>query len=150
MKPIVLYSSKSGNTRKIADEIASELSCESLKITQDASSSLIDLNNYNLIFLGTGIRFGNPNEDLVSYLKKVDLKNSLLFAVFVTWGGAGQTDKAVFAKLKNMLEAKNQRVMDDYFKCYGGRKFSLLRTGHPNSEDAQAAKKWARTLANNI
>ena len=95
MKPIVLYSTKSGNTKKIADEIALELSCELLRITQTNSKPIADLNNYDLLFIGTGIHFGNPNEDMVRYLKTVNLKEPKLFAIFLTWGGAGKTDQEV-------------------------------------------------------
>ena len=74
MKLIVLYSTRSGNTKKIADEIASELNCESLMINQTNLTPSINLNNYDLIFIGTGIHFGNPNEDMMHYLKTTDLK----------------------------------------------------------------------------
>ena len=37
MKSIVLYSSKGGNTGKIAGEIASEMGCESVRVTGSGS-----------------------------------------------------------------------------------------------------------------
>ena len=49
MKTIVLYSSKGGNTQKVADEIASELKCESIGITNDKLNSSVDLNKYDSI-----------------------------------------------------------------------------------------------------
>jgi len=150
MKPIVLYSTKSGNTKKIADEIALELSCELLRITQTNSKPIADLNNYDLLFIGTGIHFENPNEDMVRYLKTVNLKEPKLFAIFLTWGGAGKTDREVIAKLKNILESKGQKVIDDHYRCYGGRQFSLLRRGHANGEDAKAAKDWAKKIVSGI
>jgi menaquinone-dependent protoporphyrinogen IX oxidase len=75
VKPIVLYATRGGNTGKIADEIAQELSCESLKVTQTDLTSSVDLDSYDLIFVGTGIQYGNPNEDLINYLKTISLKN---------------------------------------------------------------------------
>ena len=150
MKPLVLYSSRSGNTRKIADEIASELHCESMRIAQTNSISNLDLNNYDLIFIGTGIRAGNPNEDLLRYLKTVDVKESKSFAIFLTWGGAGKTDQAVIGRLKGILESKGQKVIEDYYTCYGGWQFAFLRRGHPNNEDAKAARDWAKKIVENI
>ena len=144
MKLIVLYSTKSGNTKKIADEIASELNCEAVRIPQINEMPTIDVNNYDLIFIGTGIHFGNPNEDMVRYLKTTHLKEHKSFAVFVTWGGAGKTDQEVIAKLKTILELKDQKLIEDYYKCYGGRQFSLLRRGHPNDEDSKAARDGRR------
>jgi menaquinone-dependent protoporphyrinogen IX oxidase len=127
MQPIILYASKSGNTGKIAEEIAQELNCESLRVTQVGLASSVDLDNYDLIFIGTGIHFGNPDEDLVGYLKTVSLKKPKVFAFFVTWGGAGKTNQDVIAKLKTILESKGQRVIEECFICYGG--WNFLRRG---------------------
>jgi flavodoxin len=144
MKLIVLYSTMSGNTKKIADEIASELDCETVRIPHINEKPTIDVNNYDLIFIGTGIHFGNPNEDLIGYLKTVSLREPKVFAVFLTWGGAGKTDREVIAKLKMILETKGQRVIEDCYICYGG--WNFLRRGHPNGEDAKAARKWAKKI----
>jgi flavodoxin len=144
MKPIILYASRGGNTGKIAEEIAQELNCESLKVTQVGLASSFDLDSHDLIFVGTGIHYGNPNENLVSYLKQLSLKNPKVFALFVTWGGAGKTNQDSIAKLKMILEFKGQRVIEDYFVCYGGWNF-LIR-GHPNLEDSKAARNWAKKI----
>ena len=143
MKSIVLYATKGGNTKKIADAIAAELNCESTKISKDISS--IDLSNYHLIFIGTGIHFGNPNEDLTQFLKSLELKEPKQFAVFLTWGDAGKTDQETITRLKSVLEAKGQKLNADVFKCYGGRQFTFLKRGHPNEADAKAAREWAWT-----
>src|SRR3990170_4397783 len=109
-----------------------------------------DLNDFDLVFIGTGIHFGNPNEDMVRCLKTTDLKGSRSFALFITWGGAGKTDQLVIAKLRMILESKGQKVIEDYFVCYGGRQFSLLRRGHPDDEDAKAARKWGQRIVNSL
>ena len=150
MKSVVLFSSKSGNSGKIADAIASELSCHAVKIDSNSSASTVDLKDYELVFVGTGIYAGTPNKDLENCLKTANLGGPKLFAIFVTWGGAGNTCQAVTAKLRGILEAKGQKVIEDTFCCYGGWKYALLRRGHPNSEDTQAAKKWAKNLVSNL
>ena len=150
MRPVVLYSTKSGNTQKIADEIALELNCESLRITKTYPAPTVDLNNYDLIFIGTGIHFGNPNEDMVAYLNMVTLKEPKTFALFLTWGGAGKTNRIVIAKLKTMLESKNQIIVEDFHSCYGGWKRSFLKKGHPNTEDLKAARIWAQNIVKTI
>jgi flavodoxin len=67
MKPLVLYASKSGNTQKIADAIASELNCKANRIDEKTGSSGIDLNDADLVFVGTGIYAGTPNADMDRY-----------------------------------------------------------------------------------
>jgi flavodoxin len=144
LKAIVIYSSKGGNTRKVAEEIASELSCELARIDHNNSTSIEDLNSYDLVFVGTGIYFGTLNPDMEKYLKTINSKVTKRFAFFVTWGGAGKTDQAVINKLKTILKNKGQKVIEECFTCYGGRRFALSKRGHPNNEDIKAAKQWAK------
>jgi flavodoxin len=148
MKAIVLYSTKNGNTGKIADSIASELNCESIRVSQSGLGHPADLDRCDLIFVGTGVHFGNPNEDLMGYLKTVCLDKPKVFALFVTWGGAGKTVQDVVAKLRTVLEEKGQRLIEDNYICYGG--WNFLRRGHPNNQDAQAARDWAKKIAKSL
>ena len=144
MKAIVLFSTKGGNTQKVADEIASELNCESLRISKDTPIPTIDVKNYDLILIGTGIHGGNPYEDMVAYLRTIELKEQKTFCIFITWGGALRTNQVVFSKLKMILETKNQTVLEDFFSCYGGWK--ILRRGRPNTKDFKAARIWAKKI----
>jgi menaquinone-dependent protoporphyrinogen IX oxidase len=82
-KPIILYSSKN---EKVANEITQELNCGSLRVTPSGLASSVDLDSYDLIFVGTSIHFGNPNEDLVSYLKTISLKENLMFRALCNLG----------------------------------------------------------------
>jgi flavodoxin len=144
VRTIVLYSSKGGNTGKVADAIASELKCESIKITRTNLPGIVNLNGYDLIFVGTGIHYGNPNEDLIAYLKTINLETTKWFSFFITWGGAGKTNQDVVTKLKTLLESKGQKIIENSYFCYGG--WNFLRRGHPNAEEIKAAKNWAKKI----
>jgi hypothetical protein len=39
-------------------------------------------------------------------------------------------------------------VIEDSYVCFGGWYF--LRRGHPNNQDAQAARDWAKKIVKNI
>jgi flavodoxin len=84
VKPIVIYASKSGNTEKIAREIASELNCRCEKIDKNFDSTVIDLDNFDLVFLGTGNYSAKPNVELLNYLTEMNLNNSRKFVLFIT------------------------------------------------------------------
>ena len=148
MKAIVLYSTKSGNTQKVAEEIASELNCESMRITKSNPTPNVDLSKYDLIVIGTGIHAGNPYDDIEAYLKGISLKNQNTFAFFLTWGGAGKTNQIVMAKIKAILESKNQIFVNDFYSCYG--KWRFLKRGHPNSEELKASRVWIQKIVKNI
>ncbi len=145
MKPTVLYASRSGNTKKIAEEIAQELNCKAIDVTEKGVADSADIDDSDLILIGTGIRYGHANEALLVYLKAVDFKAPKIFALFVTWGGAGKTSKDAMAQVKSALVLKG-RVLDDCFLCFGG--WNFLRRGHPNQADGKAAREWAKKTLN--
>jgi flavodoxin len=146
VKTVILYASKSGNTKKISDAIASELNCQAIEISDHCKVSADFLNGFELVFVGTGIYAGNPNPQMERFLKNADLGAAKLFAVFVTWGGAGNTCQLVAEKICKLLELKRQKVVGKTFCCYGGWKYALLRRGHPDLKDMVDARKWARNL----
>ncbi len=155
MKPIVLYSSKSGNTEKVAGEIASELNCPCIRITKDFDSSTINLNEFDVVFVGTGNYGAKPSADMLNFLQGIDLESTKQFALFITWFGRKSSYEDVFDMVRATVEGKGQKMMENCYKCLGdphSRLYSTLsRTarnaqGHPNAEDLNAARKWAREL----
>ncbi len=150
MKAIILYASKSGNTKKIADSMASQLGCDAIRITSTSNPSTVDLEGYDLVLVGTGLFAGAPNEDLVRYLGNLNLKSAKMFALFITWGGAPKTDKIALTRLKTILEGKGQKVLEDHFASFGGWKGILMKRGHPKPEEIQAAGEWAKKLVEKL
>lgn len=158
MKTIVLYSSKGGNTEKIAKEISSELNCPCIKIAEDFDASTANLNDYGLVFVGTGVYASKPNSEMVNYLNGMNLKDSRRFALFLTWFGRSSSDKDVFDKIKTAVEAKGQEMLENYYKCQGEGHTMMTRTvarlmghdarGHPKAEEISAAGTWAKAIAN--
>jgi len=151
LKTIILYSSKSGNTEKIAYSMASKIGCEAIKITSNSTpSTTVDLNGYDFILVGTGLFAGTPNEDITRYLGNLNLKTAKMFALFITWGGAPRTDKLALTRLRRLLESKGQKVIDEHFACYGGWKGVLMKRGHPKAEEIKAGGDWAEKLVDGL
>jgi flavodoxin len=150
MKQIVIYATKSGNTEKVANAIAAELGCPCIKISTDTSPSTVNLEPYDLVFMGTGIYKGQPSADLLSYLQSSSLKSSRRFALFVTCFGWGKeiADQNVVASLKSAVAAKGQHMLDNRFSCFGGG-LGLVKRGHPDTGELADAKKWAKELVAN-
>jgi flavodoxin len=147
MHPVVIYSTKSGNTEKVALEITQELNCDAIKISRAADFSTISIKDFDFVVIGTWIRGGEPSPDMTSFLKQLDFEDSSRnFALFMTWAGGGKSDVLTFKRVKQLLEAKNQILLDDCFKCLG-KTFGVARRGHPDAQDLANARKWARTLA---
>jgi flavodoxin len=149
MRTVILYASKSGNTGKIAASMAAQLNCEAIKVTAKTSPAMIELDGYDLVFVGTGLYAGTPNEDIVKFLSGLNLKSQKQFALFITWGGAPGSDKMALGKLRTLLESKGQNVLDDHFAAYGGWKGILMKRGHPKPEEIQTAALWAKKVTEN-
>lgn len=142
MNPIVIYSTHKINTEKVALAIAQTANCKAVKLTESFDPSTLSLDNYDIVFLGTGIRGGEPYIELLNYLKTANLGTGKQFLLFMTWAGGGASNKLAYEGVKKSLEAKNCNLETDYFLCLG-QTFGLTRRGRPNEEDLAQAKKWA-------
>ncbi|MDR2720499.1 MAG: hypothetical protein LBC03_06840 [Nitrososphaerota archaeon] len=142
MNPIVLYSTHKINTEKIALAIAQVANCKTVKLTKTFDTSAVPLDDYDLIFLGTGIRGGEPYVELLNFVKTANLGSGKRFVLFMTWAGGGASNKLAYQRVKEALEIMGQRLDQDYFICLG-QTFGFTRRGRPNEADIDAAKKWA-------
>jgi menaquinone-dependent protoporphyrinogen IX oxidase len=146
VKAVVVYATRSGNTKKVAEAVASELNCPCLQITSDSSTVRID--EYDTVFIGTGIYKGQPHQDLLNYLQTMRVNGKKRFTLFMTCFGWDKNvaDKNVIGTLKVALEANGQRMIDNHFSCFGGG-LGFVKRGHPDAEELYLAKKWAREIA---
>ncbi|XHH10340.1 MAG: flavodoxin family protein [Candidatus Bathyarchaeia archaeon] len=142
MNPIVIYSTHRNNTEKVALAIAQAVNCQTVKLTENFDVSNLQLEGYDRVFLGTGIRGGEPYVELVNFLKSADLGVGKRFLLFMTWAGGGASNKLAYEGVKKALEAKGQSLEPDYFICLG-QTFGFTRRGRPNEEDLAQAKAWA-------
>jgi flavodoxin len=135
-KPLVVYFSKGGKTKKVAESIAQELQCE----TVNTADSAPDLSGIDLLIVGSGTYGGKPDKKMQEFLDGLKPVNSGKSAIFTT--SAGPNPKSI-AIMKESLEAKGYDVVST-FDCRG--QFLIGNRGHPNETDLKDAK----TFANNI
>jgi len=89
MKALVLFRSYHGNTKQVADAIANELSKHGVEsAVQDLRRELPDLNNFDLILIGSPTRMARVNRRARRVLKRIGKKGftKKLIAVFDTYG----------------------------------------------------------------
>ena len=130
------------NTEKIALAIAQTASCQAIKLTKNIDLSDVSLDGCDLVFLGTGIRGGEPYVELLNFLKTINLGSNKRFMLFMTWAGGGASNKLAYQRVKETLEASGQFLESDYFICLG-QTFGFARRGRPNAVDICEVKKWA-------
>ncbi len=142
MKTWVLYYSKGGNTKKIADAIAEELD-EVLKSEQIPPAYPPE--NVSLLFLGTGEYAGKPDPKMVEFIRTLNpnrVKNAAVFGTSA--GGAGKAIDGV----KTLLKEKGINVVDESFSCRG--KFLLANRKRPDESDIKSAKEFAKKVYGSI
>jgi flavodoxin len=142
MNPIVIYSTHKNNTEKIALAIAQTANCTAVKLTKTFNPFSMSLDNYDLIFLGTGIRGGEPYVELLNFIKTANFSSDKRVVLFMTWAGGGASDKLAYQRVKETIELRGQHLEPEHFICLG-QTFGFTRRGRPNTTDMDEAKKWA-------
>jgi flavodoxin len=132
----VLFYSNGGNTRKLADAIAEELGVKAA----DIKSASID-SQAGIIFLGSGCYGSKPGEEMMKFIEKHDFSGRKV-AVFGTSGGNAGMEVDLMAA---SLMRKGATVLGNYH-CKG-KAFLLFNIGHPNQEDLEGARKFARKMS---
>jgi flavodoxin len=141
MKTWVLYYTKSGNTKKIAEAIAEELGV--LKTEQIPPAYPPE--NVQLLFLGTAIYAGKPDPKMIEFIRTLNNNRVKNVAIFSTNMGKDEG----LQEVKNLLKEKEINVIDETFSCRG-RAFVFFNRKKPDSDDIKAAKEFARRVQDSI
>ncbi|MEN8211091.1 MAG: flavodoxin family protein [Thermodesulfobacteriota bacterium] len=152
MKSLIVYSSQTENTKKLADVIYDTLDGEKeiFQVDQDPS-----LEGYDQIFIGFWFQAGKPDPKTLGFLEQV--KDSKVF-LFATHGAAKGSDH-----VKNAVNTARELLKDvdvtGVFTCQGEVNPKVLEkvkqkpeppvwindaadaVGHPNQEDFTALKQ---------
>jgi flavodoxin len=130
----VVYYSMGGNTRKVAEVLAEELGTTAKNI-----KSVDTLPEDAFIFLGSGCYGAVLPKDISDFIERNHLKGKKI-ALFTT---------SAFA-MKKEIEVMEKQIIDKgvqltgHFDCFG--QFVALRRGHPNQEDLEKAREFARSM----
>lgn len=144
MKAIVVYYSRTGNTRKIASAIAEEIEAK-LTRAEDAG----DVGTFDLICVGTPVYGGGPAGPIKRYLYNLpELKGKrvVCFCTRAIMGG-----RRTIRFMKNALEAKDAEFIGGFIsRASSGILFGfgpkLWARSRPNEKDLERAKEFAKGL----
>jgi flavodoxin I len=129
----VIYFSRKGNTKKIADAIASELDVKAedvkdARLTKDA-----------FVFLGSGCYGGKPGKNIIKFIENNDFTSRTLALFGTSGGGEGKETEA----METLLIAREAIVKGRYF-CQG--RFWFGNKDRPNKDDIDDAKSFAKKM----
>jgi flavodoxin len=138
MNVALVYFSRGGNTRKIAETIAEELRINPIDVKKETP----DVSSADLLIVGSGTYGSKPGKEMVDYLENLKPVKDKRAACFSSC--AGDASKTLEA-MKDILTRKGYIIVD-CFSCFG--KFAgLSKRGHPSDEELRQAKDFARKLA---
>ncbi|MCP4130421.1 MAG: hypothetical protein GY754_05520 [bacterium] len=170
-KVLITYHSQTGNTGKIAKAISKELEFHctiDMKSIEECVD--INLNDYELVFIGSPIIAAALAEPVKKFINT--LQNSAAYAVagFITHSANRKEDYIKGIELLRHTCDEKKLAYAGCFDCVGymnpeihdfikeKKGFSdkeweekrVLMKGHPNSDDVQQAKKFARDVLNSL
>ena len=140
MTALVVYDSWSGNTRLIAEEIASVLGCPAMMV-DDAKDCVIS--DYDLVVVGSPVHGGVPTGKIDDFLSQMEPVRAS--AVFVTYGAPLFGTLTANSCLSSMEKKLNHTSLGR-FKCNGLHKIFRTYPSHPDETDKSEAARFAAGL----
>ena len=133
----VFVDSRGGNTRKVADAIAEELGVR----VGDLTTPLPE--EGKILFLGSGTYGSAPGIEMMKFVTDNVFTGRKVALFGTSMSGAGA--QKMIAAMEDALTRKGATVPGKYH-CRG--KFLLFNRSHPDREDLDNAKKFAREMIN--
>jgi flavodoxin len=99
MKICVLYFSRTGNTKYIAEKISESLNAKVLDIN---SCNISELEQFDLLIVGTPVEGFRPSKEIIAFVKKipfVENKKAIVFCTYALW--KARSLKSLGKNLKN-------------------------------------------------
>jgi len=157
MKTLVIYYSKTGNTKAVAEEIAQELGADTEEIREagrrhgyvrsafdaifkrmpDIRAMTHSLSDYDLVIVGTPVWGQGPVPPIQVFLSSADLQGKPV-ALFCTMGGVG--DRRTFAKMEGLLTGS---------RIVARLSFDQQKAKSPETV-AERVKVWTRELLDRL
>jgi flavodoxin len=140
MKAKVMYYSRSGNTKKVADAIA-----QAVGHTSEAVPPAYPFDNVKLLFLGAGVYGGKVDKKMTEYIRTLDAANIKNVALFSTMASQ---DKGI-PLMRQLLQEKGINVLEESFIC-PGKFFVFFKRNHPSAEDLKNAQAFAKRAMDRV
>ncbi len=131
----VLYASKKGKTKKVADAIAEVCGVEAIDMNIPSV-----IGSSDILFIGVPVYRGKAEPAVLDYLDQLPvnvIRGAALFCV--STDGVDHTGFVV-----NCLEHKGIEVYPRHKTVIGSSMFK--NKGRPNEKDIEEAKEWAREV----
>ncbi|MBN1160198.1 MAG: flavodoxin [Candidatus Diapherotrites archaeon] len=132
----VIYSTLTGNTKKVADAIAEEIGT-----TAEDVKNVVSIGDVDLLAVGTGCYNKSASKEIVKFLNSLDDLVGLKVILFGTYG----FDDDALREMADILNAKSANIVGRW-GCKGSLLYLLHNRGLPSEGDLMEARKFIRKL----
>ncbi len=133
-KAAVRYFSKTGNTRKLAEEIAKTTECKAQTTDKPVKEEV------DVLFLGASVYWGGIDKQVKDFIRSLDAKKIKKAAVFSTSALA----ERAYPQISKLLQAQGIPTVKKNFYCRG--QFKALHRNKPDAEDLKAVREYAKAV----
>ena len=139
---IIIYESRTGNTERIAREIADVLKCKATKVNDVLSKQV---KGYKLIVFGTAVHYASPLSGIQRLLEELKVEGFHgYYALFCTYGAPWREFSASDC-LTRMDKFDRQKCLGKFY-CPGVHELFVTFEGRPNQEDFENARIFAQDI----
>ncbi len=144
-KGIIVYDSSTGNTKKIAEAIASSTRFDIVHV----NDAPLNLSKYKVLVLGSANIRANPSQKILEFIDKVVLPEK--YAFFVTYGMPLWGQISTFSLLRKIKKSFNKKGCKNSgtFQCPGFHTKYKTYKKSPCLKDVNNAKKFGLSLVTN-
>ncbi len=131
----VVYYSRGGNTKKVAEAVAEELgaAAENIKATGVMPEN-------SVIFLGTGCYGAVVVKDIADFLDRNRGQGRKIALITTSAFGLAKEREVI----ENYIRGKGFKIAGTY-SCFG--QFVAVKRGHPDKDELDEARAFARKIA---
>ena len=134
MKAAVRYYTKTGNTKRLAEAVASAVGAEALPISVPVEETV------DVLFLGNSYYAFSIDPEVRDFVRSLD---SSKVGRIVNFGSAAMLN-STWKKVKAEADKAGVAMDEREFHCRG--EFKGIHKGRPNEEDLKAAAAFAKKI----
>jgi len=141
-KTLILFDSYTGNTKKVAKQIAKAVNGEAVPVKEKPS-----LRGYDFIFIGSLDRKAKPTPKIIDFLKR--RKFNKPYGIFITYGvpvWGPISSKMCVKRLQEVIGRKAR----GFFFCKGKHYRFPFYKGHPDEEELLSARVFGLRLLKKV
>jgi flavodoxin len=135
MKIAIRYYTKTGNTKKLAESIASVVNVEAKTVDEPLTEDV------DILFLGSAVYAAGIDKKVKEFIKNIDVNVGSV----VNFSSAALIE-STYKQVKSEVEKKGLNMSEDEFHCRGAFKF--VHRGRPNEDDLKDIQEFAKRIIN--